>query len=263
MPKDFHNQLKDIERRASIVISGETPKHISDFKDIHEYLSRKFDSVDVTDIKIYIAPSSRFAKANWSEVGGLYIPHLLTVLVKDRITIKSTVDNSIFANKMLGIQAKVEMDDVLVHEMIHAVSHKGNRSSQAYRNMEEIFVYTNCIEYYLSKGMTEHDIVKNVILPFCVEDVVTNNPDMNKIMQNLHKTGVKLINLSDAPMPVRQDFFDEHADFIVEEIRRMATEKGNFMIETYKKYGQGLSLIPSAPVNSKRLRFSCIRHSDL
>lgn len=261
----LHEKINSVEKKAKIIIDHGIQKNISDFPVVKDYLNKKFSSVDISNIKIYISPAEFFDEASFGFASGIYFPTLLTVVINDRSNVKPEHCKSVFKNKLTQMQSKVstKIDDVLVHEMIHAISHKSNRSSQIYTNMEEIFVYTNCIEYYLERGVSEKEIIERDILPFCVADVLGNKDIFNKMLQDLYKVGVPSVDFWEMEEEDKELFLDQYVDFFISQIKRLAMEKGFFMIETYKKYGQTLSILPNGPLDNRKLRFSCIKKSDL
>jgi len=117
-------------------------KYLSDFPAVAEYLEERFPDVDLSEVALYLSPP-RVIDRCIQDVGGCYTSSLNVILVKDKID-KSTKPKGKFEKLMqetCGVKADVE--DVVVHEFLHAVSHKIDRSLSRYTHMEEEFVYTN------------------------------------------------------------------------------------------------------------------------
>lgn len=206
-------------------------KTISDFPDIHKYLSCKFPTIGLLDVPIYVALSS-VVDDNIGGAGGCFHRNLNSIIVKNEIKSTATSNFDKVVQKICPLDASVE--DVVVHELIHAVSFRMGRSSSKYRHMEEEFVYTNCIDFYKQKGMSNKDIVINNFFPFCFHDVCLSRADMRTIIPY---AGVSFKSTCLMSTKEYKGFLNTYADIIVPLIKEEAKKRALHMIELYYEFG--------------------------
>ncbi len=260
LSKQRKNQLEKLRRKAKTVIQNPQTKKLCidvDFPKIDQYLRGKFPEVDISDVDVYATSPQVFNRA-WKGMGGCYIDMLKSIFVKDDHEDQTKGKQDKFQKLMGGwCKMSVDIEDVLVHELIHAVSHKIGRASSKYRHMEEEFVYTNCIDFYHDKGMTDDEIVDNNFLPFCVHDVYSSRSDLNKMF---FKIDTSLSDVQGMTNGEYKKFLSKHAEILVPAIVIRARERAHHMIEVYHKYGA--DMYRTAPINSQEdktsLRFSSL-----
>lgn len=253
---------KSVSQRVKKVVAESIEERVSDYPDVDNYLRLRFPNVDISDIPIYRANEAIFEKTGWGAVGGLFVPWMELVLIKDKsLGEKTRKPRGRFDKEMMKHSLTADPQDVIVHEMIHAVSHRAQRSSARFTKMEEEFVYTNCIDFYKGRGMNEDQVIDNVFLPFCIMDVKENRSDMDKVLCVVFDSGVETVDFWDLTMAVDSDgrkklsqFLNNNAEKIVEAIVAAARAKGRQMIDCYHLYGKGMPL-PSADQGASKRRF--------
>lgn len=250
---------EQVFRRVDTVVkdSRALKRRLSDFPAVAEYLAEKFPDVDLSVVDIYVAPPKVMNKAGWEDIGGCYVSDKKVILVKSDIN-ESRKAKGKFQKLMRKIcPMDTSMEDVLVHECIHAVSDLIGRSLAKYQHMEEEFVYSNCIEFYYQKGMSDEDIVNNNFLPFCLNDVYHSSQDMSEIFAAVGKSISDVRGMTEEEY---QKFLNTHADEIVPMIKDKAQEKAHQMIELYHKYGAQVYKTESNNVveDAVSLRFSSL-----
>jgi len=251
--------LDQIVRRADYVINHESTreKQLVDFPAVYKYLSTKFPVVDLSAVKLYITPPRVMEKAGWKDIGGCYIRNKKVILVKSEINHYSKPKGE-FQHLMHEIcKMKTDVEDVIVHELIHAVSDIIGRSLSKYQHMEEEFVYTNCIEFYYEKNMTDGDIVNNNFLPFCIQDIYESVKDMSSIFA---KVGHTVEDIRQMSKEEYQRFLNVKADVIVPLIKSQAQERAYKMIELFHKYGAQMHKTSATEVveDQVAMRFSSL-----
>jgi hypothetical protein len=254
--KARERQLDSTRRKVERIAKHAEQKQVDDFPEVSSYLAGRFPSVDISDIKIYVASSEMIEKEGFKDMGGCYIDLLKVILVKNEIKQRNVRGK--FKTMMHEVcDLKVDTEDIVVHELIHAISHKINRSSSRYRHMEEEFVYTNCIDFYKGKGMSEEDIVNNNFLPFTLYDVYGSRDEMGAIFSAV---GVSLSAVQDMSKADYSRFLNKHAEVIVPMIKKMAQKRAFHMIELYHKYGVEMYQTSSAEPaeDPASLRFSAL-----
>ncbi len=245
----------DVKKRASKIISHPLTeeKTLQDFPDVDKYLSEKFPDVDLSSISLYIVNPKVLEKEGWPGIGGCYIRQLKTIFVKREIHAGQKKSKGKFAKAMeKHCHMETEVEDVVIHEMIHGISNLIDRSSSQFMHMEEEFVYTNCIDFYKAKGMTEDEIVDNNFLPFCVQDVLQSK-EFNNI---LAQCGITIFTVEETK--ALNFILGVHAEEIVPMIKEAAQEKAHRMIDLYKKYGAQTKTSETPVADATSLRFSAL-----
>ena len=123
-----------------------------------------------------------------------------------------------------------------------------------HRHMEEEFVYTNCVDFYKRKGMTEEDIIKNNFFPFLVTDVWSNQKDIREVFNGL----IEVDAFAVLDKKEREKFLDDNAEVIISRISEKAIQKGYQMIEAYNTFGHEISKVSVKDVNANPSRFRTI-----
>lgn len=246
-------------RRVERVIKNSLTKKskLSDFPEVDKYLRLKFPDVDLSSIKFYIAPPKVLERSGWKNIGGCYIRDKKTIIVKSKIDSYYKAKGK-FQRLMRGAcPMKTDVEDVIVHEFIHAVSDIIERSSSRYRHMEEEFVYTNCIDFYYAKDMTDDDIVNNNFLPFCLHDIHESTKEMSSAFA---KAGRTISDIRGMTEEEYRRFLNLKADIIVPYIVERAQKKSHNMIELYHKYGAKMYKISANDAGKDKIatRFSSL-----
>lgn len=247
-----------IFRRVERVIRSDLTKkkQLSDFPAVDEYLNSKFPDVDLSSILFYVAPPRVIEKLG-KDTGGCYIREKKVILVKNEIVHHQKTKGKFQRMMRDSCTMKADVEDVVVHEFIHAISDIIGRSLSKYRHMEEEFVYTNCIDFYHQKGMTDDDIVNNNFLPLCLQDIYKSPKEMKNIFEHVNHTVDAIRQMTEEEY---EAFLNKHANELVPLIRSRAQEKAHKMIELYHKYGAHMHKTSSTEVieDKTAMRFSSL-----
>ncbi len=226
------------------------------FSAVYNYLHDRFSTVNITDIPVYLSPASVMNKhKEFKNIGGCFIPHMEVILIKDESGQCSFIPRRKFDRLLYEYRASVDIEDIVVHELLHAISSKLGRASRKRGHMEEEFVYSNCVDFYKQKGMSEDEIVTKNFLPFCIEDVFSMPGEMKKIISKLETSGIS----TDQAYGTEQEhnrFVSRHAEVIVSGIVARAIELGQQVINL----SQDKPVLPDAP-NLTELRFASLDFS--
>lgn len=243
---------------------GSQKKFLNDFVEVNNYISKKFPELDVSDIPIYLVSEEAMSANGFSGIGGFYVHHMRLIVVKNEITIGAgVVKRKIDAMLQKLTQAKIDIEDVIVHEMIHAVSGESNRSNRKFSFDEEEFVYTNSIDFYKQKGMTPEDIVNKNFIPFCIQDIFSNRKEFDGILSKLEKDHkVNVPTLDDMTQEALNRFLGRHAEHIAPIIVERAREIGFHMINLYDQYGRGVGAVKAPEAADSSIRFQTLDMND-
>lgn len=232
-------------------------KQLIDFPAVKDFLESKFPNVDLSSIKLYLTPSRVLEKAGFKDIGGCYVRDKKIILVKNEINHHYKAKGEFQKVMRNACNMKADVEDVVVHEFIHAVSDLIGRSLSKYRHMEEEFVYTNCVDFYHQKGMTDEDIVDNNFLPFCLQDIYESSKEMKSVFAQVNKTIDDIREMSEGEY---QRFLNKNAEVIIPLIKKRAQEKAHKMIELYHKYGAQMYKTSSTEIieDESAMRFSLL-----
>lgn len=248
MEIDRREEIRALTRQTQRVIRSTTTvkKSWNDYPAIQKYLTEKFPEVTISDISIYVASPRVMNQSQFFRgAAGCYIHHMRVILVHNTIHMMGGSTKGLFNLLLSTEKIETDVEDILVHEAIHAISAAVDRSGRRYKNDEEEFVYTNCIDFYKKKGMSDADIVNKIYLPFCVSEVMQR--DLKEICNPILHSSPKYDD----------KFLDKHAKFIVPEVLKKARNMGFKMIELYNKWGRGIELA-GPPINSAAKRLGSI-----
>ncbi len=243
------------ENVAKILKNPKTvSKTIDDYPAILEYLNEKFPSIPLHDVKIYIVSCKAMNDAGWKHAGGCYIHHMNLILVKRRLSHQRKHKHEfdrIFAEET---RANMSIEDILVHELIHAVSGRANRSTRNFVNQEEEFVFTNCIDFYKQKGMNDDEIIRKVFLPFCTQNVLEDGTTLRNVLSKYVPAKSEIMHVLKNPYKI----LDKHAETIVRKITEKGKSNARSMIDSYNRYGCKTYFVSEAPLTNRKVKFASI-----
>ncbi len=179
-PKD--NTISKIEK---IIKSKKTTLiNNSSYKDSFDYISSKFPSSNVEEAKVYISEREFLEKMGYEGVGGFYSRNEKVIIIPDNFDFKSK------ENIWSSIKAKISIDEVLVHELLHYVSHKYKQSLLS-KEAEEEFAYGNSIDYLKSKKYSDDYIIRYNFLPYLISTININSIIYNILKENMTDLEIK------------------------------------------------------------------------
>lgn len=234
-------------------------KSIEDFPAIKEYIYNKFShlSLDFSNLSIYIVSSNFMSKCGINYCSGCYIEDMNIIFVKKDS--KTFPANGTNLSKQLSILSKyVDVEDILVHEIVHAVSAMAKRANRAFTSNEEEFVFTNCVDFYLNKSYNEDDIINRIMMPFLVNDIMDDENSMLSIWRFARDSNLNMDEIFQTNSTNTEVFMEKYAQKIVPIIANLAIEKGKHIIERYNKHGRNLLLTD----NSVSSEFSRLLNFD-
>lgn len=244
-------------------LSEEYPK-------IKSYLENKFNNINIEHVPIYVVNNDYISRKGFKYCGGFFLKDPESIVVKQfpgklSSNKKKSKINHILSESM----GKSTLEDVILHECIHAVSSTMKRYSRVKTHMEEVFVYTNSVDYYTSNNQeTVDSVIGRVFLPFLVNDIISSRKSMKKIVLSLElddnelKKYFSIINSKRANRETIKEydiFMDKYAEIIVPEIIKNAKENGRDMVKKYVT----LNSSSSVSVASDRKRMLRLRSNSL
>jgi hypothetical protein len=255
--------LRETEESVNKVINSPTTKKtfLKDYPEVEKYLSGLFPNIDLSAIPIYVARPNVMDRAGFKSAGGLHVSHMNVVLVRTDIEIKAGKRNRFERLMDREIQTSVERRDVVIHELLHAVSSR-TRSGNSFSHGEEEFVYTNCVDFYKQQGQNEDEIIAGSFLPFCINDVMSDREEMAAVFAELREIEANIPDVSELTTQSYRRLMSRHAHHLVPIIVARAKNKGRAMIDLYNKYGRQSLHANTAPENSTSLRMQSIDMDD-
>lgn len=207
-----------------------------EYKNAFDYVEGKFPGLNVLNVIIHKVSKQDLIDAKYEGVGGLYIPGKKTIIVSD--TPSGGTANT---HGKKQISANLSIDEVIVHELLHFVSHKIYRSKDLI--MEEEFAYGYSVPYLISKGMTDEQIIKNNMLPFLYgivdsEKLLKKIIEERKIKPNSYNSYLRKINQNTASKEI-VDFVNKIRLELHERTIEIAIKKGQFLVDHYRDVPNG------------------------
>jgi hypothetical protein len=156
-----------------------------EFKDAFNYVDELFPNSGVFSAIVYVSPRDTLERNGYKGIGGFYSRGERIIVVSDDFNFKPK--NNIWSS----IVAKITLDEVIVHELLHYISHKYKDSILSVEAEEE-FAYGNSVGYLTSKGYDSDHIVKNIFMPFLISTVNINKLFYDKaIAKGFSKVSIK------------------------------------------------------------------------
>ena len=220
---------KNVEKIKKIALSViEYPK----YKEAFDYVDDLFPRVKVRNISIYKVAARDLAKMGYGGVEGFYDTISKNIVVCGSRSKEQNVD------KRYRVEAKIERDEVIVHELCHYCYYaEGKRSIS--NELKEEFAYGWSIGYLRQKGYTDEQIVKYNFLPYFV-GISFEEATKNIMVQN----GVSTYEYNKHSKYQRKEFNRIYFGKIFKRAKEIATNRGLNLINVYsKKIEEGNGLI--------------------
>ncbi len=237
-------------------------KLIKDFPAIHKYLTTRFTDVDLSKVPIYLVSNQAMNNAGYQECNGCYYPAFDLILVKKTPSIcEGRSPRGKYAKSLRkAVQCALSVDDIVVHECLHAISKKTNRAARFFTKAEEEFVFTNSIDFYKQKGMSEDRIINECFISFCINNIVTSRKHMYRIFLELkEQEGLDITPVEKTYTEQEYDkFINKHGVALVAVIVKQAQTEAAKMVECYKS-NQNVTTKGDFGLSEPSGRFSGIR----
>lgn len=247
MTKNFYDSI------LSIINHNDTVKKtVSDFDDISKYLKVKFPSVSIDETPIFICDNNILLKTCLEYANGAYIPSLGLIIIKKVPNVSGSIDGHFSLVLNSKIANPIEVSHIVVHELLHCISHKLNLPSRKHVSMEEEFVFKNSIEYYRSVGLSDDDILNTILIAFCINEILSDAKSMLdlfrivKFCKKLKHIPEYVIDTKTAyhPLPCPKSeylrFLDEHATMLSDLIIEESQGRGRIMLDSYNNESKAM-----------------------
>ena len=152
--KQFKSNIQKIKAHKQTQI-----KRYPQFKQSYEYIDEYFPFANIKQIQIYLTSHQVI-----SQILGLTCAAGFYSRTQRIIVITKTFINHQNSSIFSDVHADVKNDQVVVHQMLHYVSHFLQR--QVSPLMQQQFAYGKSARYLLNKGYSEQFIVNKIYLPY-------------------------------------------------------------------------------------------------
>jgi hypothetical protein len=202
------------------------------YKEAFDYIDDLFPKVKVKNISIYKVAAKDLAKMGYAGCEGFYDTISKIIVVCGARPKTQNVD------KRYRVQAKIERDEVIVHELCHYCYYaEGKRSVST--ELREEFAYGWSVGYLRQKGHTDDQIVKYNFLPYLM-GLSFDEATKNIMVQN----GVSTYEYNNHSKYQRKEFNKSYYGRIFRRAKEIATDRGHRLIDVYsKKIEVGTGLI--------------------
>ena len=231
---EFEKIKKANQAKIYKILSSKNKKIIEypEYKDAFDYVEKKYPGLNVLSVKIFEVPKEELEDIGFGGAGGLYVFSQKKVIVSDKPS--GTFDKN-------TISARLSKDEVIVHELLHYVSHKFSKSNSLI--MEEEFAYGNSVPYLISKGFTDEDIIKHNMLPF-LYGIIDTNGVLKEVLLGKGITKAQFNSLLRNYNKDRENKkYKEAVSDIYKELHEKtmskALEAGQFLVDKYRDLPDG------------------------
>jgi hypothetical protein len=209
---------KNIEKIKKIAI-----KKIAypELKEAYEYVDDLFPDAHVKDVIIHKVAAKDLAKMGFRGVEGFYDP------VTKIVVISGAHKSSYYGDPFYKVEAKVEKDEVIVHELCHyCYVFMGHRSVSS--EMREEFAYGYSVGYLRKKGYSDEYIIKYNFLPYLMG--IFNEQATTKIFA---RNGITIAQYNSFSNYKRKECNRMYRKKIFLLSKEMAMKRGQDLIDMY------------------------------
>jgi len=218
-----------------------------DCKKAYDYVDKLFPKAKVKDVTIYCASKSCLDRLGLKGIGGCYDRMSQILVISEDLDFSSSKKKD---STWSTIIAKVEMDEVIVHELLHYVS-ISKKNSITSMNLEEEFAYGNSIEYLRANGRSDNDIIENNFMPFFMTTVDGRKVARQVLMSN----GYDIEDVITKPEKEQKKILKKVDEDLFKETKKIATEKAKLLIRIYSEDVDAYDIDPD---DSEENEFSMI-----
>jgi len=211
---------KNIEKISKIAIKK---IQYPEFKEAYDYVDSIFPSVGIKNVIVHKVTSKDLKNMGYGGVEGFYDP-------VTKIVVISGAHKSLYhGDNRYKVEAKVEKDEVIVHEFCHyCYVFQGHRSISS--EMREEFAYGWSVGYLTDKGYNDEYIIKYNFLPYLI-NVCSNKAKEKVFAQN----GISLNQYSSFSSYQKRQCCKIHRKKIFEMAKEMSYELGRNIIKLYRE----------------------------
>ena len=192
-----------------------------EFKEAFEYVDSLFPCSRAKEVVIHKVAAKDLAKMGLSGVEGFYDP------VTKIVVISGSHKSEYRGDKSYRVEAKVDRDEVIVHELCHyCYVDMGYRSVSS--EMREEFAYGYSVGYLRQKGHSDDYIIKYNFLPYLMN--ICNQQATTKI---LAQNGITPAQWNSFGSYKKKEYNRRYSRKVFMLSKEMAMERGRDLIALY------------------------------
>lgn len=222
--KQSQNEIKNHIEKISKHRSTKKIKY-EEYKSSFDYVDGIFPGRDLKDVTVYLCSPCYLNKLGYKGIGGFFERVLKTIVIPEKLELETKVD------KEFEIKARISIDEVLVHELLHYVSNHGITGSSSLEREEE-FAYGYSVNYLRSKGHSDDYIINYNFMPFFYQ-ITYLNKGKNITQKVLIENGNNIEDLYQMPVSKQKNILKKYKKEIYQAIRKEAYNRGKQLIELY------------------------------
>jgi hypothetical protein len=215
--KQLDEMVKNIKKLKNSVSTVQVK--YPQYKESYDYVDNIFPDVGVKNIVLYKTSAKTMERLGFGHAGGFY-DRMSKIIVFSTAKPKRTRQKN-------SVTAKLNQDEVIVHELCHLCYFSQGKSSVSVGINEE-FAYGWSIGYLRSKGYSDDDIIKDNFMPFLYQQV------REKVFWSiLSREGITKREYSLSSKYQKQKVLRKYEKSLHKETLELATEKGHQIIKIY------------------------------
>ena len=206
-----------------------------DMVEAYSYATSGHPSDLLKSVIAYLVPWKTMDQfKEFESAAGCYIPAVERILVKKGKN-GSIVSKSKVAKFLMKHSIEVSEEDAFVHELYHAVSHATGRKTRKFVSLEEEFVYTRTIKWFLNKGYSENEVVEQYFFPFVMQDVLKSKKN-EIVLEIADEMGLVITQDQVSDFDFVNNFIEDHAESFVSKAAVRARAMGRKMLQSASEY---------------------------
>jgi len=199
-----------------------------EYKESFDYVDSNFPHALIKEVKVYLCDHKLFFDIGIGRSLGFYSPISKIIVVAKQRTMKRKPIETLLES----VEAKITLDEIIVHELLHYVS---NSVVKGYvtREAEEEFAYGYSVRYLLDKGHSEKDIISNNFMPYLIGVVDKEKIKRKVIKMSKDKLGYDYDYFNGLTARKRKKDLKKVEKLLFKETIAEAKEIGKKIIKTY------------------------------
>jgi hypothetical protein len=195
-----------------------------EYKEVYDYVDALFPHCNVKDVVVHKANKEYLAKMGFEGIGGFCHKSSKSVILSSHSKQRPKRVSK------YQIIAKIQPDEVIVHELLHYCYFFEKNPGQS-MHLQEEFAYGYSVDYLRGKGFTDNDIIKNNFLPYFYR----TEEDKFAVTIMLQKENITRETYQKFSYTKKQRIYKKHRSIIYDRVIEESYKRGRKVIEIYSK----------------------------
>lgn len=226
--KNTKKQIELTKNKSDRIIKNPSTELLSynDYPEAFKYVNSIFPDMDLQSIKIYKASPLMLKKVGYDGMGGFFNALSKIIVISSYQLIPLDVQKH-------TVRAKLQKDEILVHELLHYCHNKIGKHDSV--NLKEEFAYGWSWGYLKEKDYQDSYILEYNYMPYLYQIYYKDG-----VLNTLKNNNISKDKFYKASSQYQYKILNNLAGQVFHETKKFATKKGQQIIDVYsKKYREG------------------------